>query len=140
LVVPSDEVGCYRVYNRCVRGGFLLAASADSGQRDPRKDWIQSHLQCLCQGFAVEVCDSCRMDNHFHLLPALLAGPFGTHLCPRTSAAESPGDVDDEECDQVEDEPALEHAGSEVTGPRHSAPREVHAATAPHVRRDGSHT
>ena len=78
--------------------------------------------------------------SNLFLLPALLAGPFGTHLCPRTSAAESPGDIDDEECEQVADEPSLEHAGSGVTGPRHSAPREVRAATAPHVRRDGSHT
>ena len=68
LVMPSDEVGYYHVYNRCVRGGFLLAASAASGQSDPRKDWIQSHIQYLCQGFAVEVCDFCLMDNHFHLI------------------------------------------------------------------------
>jgi hypothetical protein len=64
LVMPSDEVGYYHVYNRCVRGGFLLAAPAASGQSDPRKDWIQSHIQYLCQGFAVEVCDFCLMDSH----------------------------------------------------------------------------
>jgi hypothetical protein len=68
LVVPGDEVGLCHVYNRRVRGGFLLAAEAASRQSDPRKDWIQSHIQYLCQGFAVEVCDFCLTDNHFHLI------------------------------------------------------------------------
>jgi len=68
LVMPSDEVGYYHVYNRCVRGGFLLAALTANGQSDPRKDWIQTHIKYLCQGFAVEVCDFCLMDSHFHLI------------------------------------------------------------------------
>ena len=32
LVMPSHEVGYYHVYNRCVRGGFLLAVSTTSDQ------------------------------------------------------------------------------------------------------------
>ena len=67
-MVPSDEVGFCHVYNRRVHGGFLLTASATSRQSDRRKDWIQSRIQYLCQGFAVEVCDFCLTDNHFHLI------------------------------------------------------------------------
>ena len=43
FVMPGDEVGCYHVYHRCVRGGFLLAAGG--GQRAERPAQGQDSIE-----------------------------------------------------------------------------------------------
>ncbi len=68
-LIPSDEVGYYHVFNRCVRGAYLSAPDANPTILfDRRKRWIQARIGYLCQALAVEVCDFSLMDNHFHLI------------------------------------------------------------------------
>jgi multisubunit Na+/H+ antiporter MnhC subunit len=74
------------------------------------------------------------------LLPALLAGPFGKYLCPQMPGSNSKASLDDQESRDVEDARSLERGGSGPAGVMHSPPREGRAASAPRVRRDGSHT
>jgi hypothetical protein len=72
------------------------------------------------------------------LLPALLAGPLGKYLCPHV-----PGSTlsqDDRACCDGDDARALEYGGAGPTGAMHNPPREGRSASAPRVRRDGSHT
>ncbi|MHB8863870.1 MAG: RND transporter family protein [Pirellulaceae bacterium] len=78
--------------------------------------------------------------GNLFLLPALLAGPLGKYVCPPVPAVEARREVAED--GGVEEELCLEHTGgpgATGTGQRHSPPRESRTASAPRVRRDGSH-
>jgi hypothetical protein len=70
------------------------------------------------------------------LLPALLAGPLGRYLCPRTLAMATGDGPEFSTCELREPLP-MESAGAAPAGMMHNPPREGRAATM--VRRDGSH-
>jgi hypothetical protein len=60
-----------------VRGGFLLAASAASGQSDPRRDRIQSHIQYLCCRMRLTAGSELAAHVRYNAYPALRAPDRG---------------------------------------------------------------
>ncbi|MHB8969501.1 MAG: MMPL family transporter [Pirellulaceae bacterium] len=89
-------------------------------------------------GLTLSALLGCGLLSNLFLLPALLAGPFGGYLCPQTPAAKTRRD--DQEYGDSQDAFSLENGSSGTTGLMHSPSREGRAASAQHMRRDGSHT
>lgn len=67
-VFSPDEVAIVHVMNRVVRRCFLMGDDPLTGKNyDHRKLWMESELERLAAGFAIDLLTFTILDNHFHL-------------------------------------------------------------------------
>ncbi len=68
-LIPENKPGIYHLWNRCVRGAFLMGKDTTTGKDyDHRKGWAEARLSMLVASFGVEVCTFSILDNHFHII------------------------------------------------------------------------
>ncbi|MFH1134505.1 MAG: transposase [Pseudomonadota bacterium] len=67
--VPDGVEGVYHCISRCVRRAFLCGFDSYSGKSfEHRKQWVQSRLKLMAEGFAVEILAFAVMSNHLHVV------------------------------------------------------------------------
>lgn len=68
-IMHPDKIETFHVYNRCVRGGFLLGNDDVTGKDySHRKNWIPERLRFFAGIFCIDIVVYAIMENHFHLI------------------------------------------------------------------------
>ena len=67
--MPTDEIGVFHCFNRCVQQMTLCGRDPLSGEDcSGRKIWMTEMLEELAAGFALDIMSYCFMDNHCHMI------------------------------------------------------------------------
>ena len=74
-VFRPGQPGIYHVWNKTVRGAYLLGEDSSSGKDcSHRREWVVERLKLLVRNFAIDVAKYAVMENHVHLILRVTPG------------------------------------------------------------------